>query len=443
MNLSQEIINSVEQWHEQVSNQPDQTKSLAAIEQAAKALGQRLAHLALSHLLDQLGTGYDRSTRPCKCGGRMRFERYCEKEIRTLVGEVTLKRAYYRCRSCRASSFPLDELLGQTQREVSPALARSLALLSAHLSFSESERVLEEILGVKLSARQIENIAESIGEEAEIRQQEEDERAAFCPMEKMTGPDQRASRIFIIEMDGVQIGLQQGRWQEVKCAVIYEVNQRVEISPGRWELLKKTKCVLRGEVGAFRRRLWALCLRAGIRETDTIVVLGDGAEWIDQTAEILFPGAIRILDFFHASERVWAVGKARWGEGSQQAERWAEEKARQMKEGKIKEVIKSMTRLRMRGEEGVRVRREAVNYLKARREQMRYEEYEKKGLPRGSGAVESACKQMVSARCKQAGMRWSEKGADAILALRSYVVNDRFDELCPKPEISIEWKKVA
>jgi hypothetical protein len=80
-------------------------------------------------------------------------------------------------------------------------------------------------------------------------------------------------------------------------------------------------------------------------------------------------------------------------------------------------VIGSIKRLRIRGEEGVRVRREGVNYLKARREQMKYEEYEKMGLPRGSGAVESVCKQMVSARCKQAGMRWSEKGADAILAL--------------------------
>jgi hypothetical protein len=318
-----------------------------------------------------------------------------------------------------------------------------LALLSAHLSFAESERVLEEVLGVKVSARQIENIAESIGEEAESRQQEEDERAAFCPLEKLPGPDQPASRIFIIEMDGVQIGLQQGRWQEVKCAVVYEVNQRVEISPGRWELLKKTKCVLRGEVGAFRRRLWALCLRAGIRERDRIVVIGDGAEWIDQTVEILFPGAMRILDFYHASERIWAVAKARWGEGSEQARRWGEEKVEKMKEGKIKEVIKSMTRLRMRGEEGQRVRREGVNYLKARREQMRYEEYKKMGLPRGSGAVESVCKQMVSARCKQAGMRWSEEGADAILALRSYVLNDRFDELCPKPVFSIEWKKAA
>ncbi|MFL6214567.1 MAG: hypothetical protein ACJ74J_11835, partial [Blastocatellia bacterium] len=74
---------------------------------------------------------------------------------------------------------------------------------------------------------------------------------------------------------------------------------------------------------------------------------------------------------------------------------------------------------------------------------MRYGEYQAAGLPIGSGAVESTCKQMVTARCKQAGMRWSEAGADAMLALRSFVLNDRLDELCPKPAVSLDWAKAA
>ena len=444
MNLNQEIINAVEQWQEHLSHpSSDFTKSFAAIEEAALALGQRIAQLAVSHQIEQIGTGYSRSTRPCSCGAKQRFERYCEKTVRTLFGELTYKRAYYRCRRCRASCFPIDQLLQQSEREISPALERNLALLSAHLSFAESERVLKQIAGVEVSARQIENVAESIGSEAEQKQQKEDQQAAFCGLESRSGPLQPEERIFIIEMDGVQLGFQAGGWQEVKCAVIYELSQRVEINEGRWELIDKHKCVLRGDVGAFRRRVWALCLRAGIRETDRIVVIGDGAEWIDQSVELMFEGATRILDFYHASERVWTVAFARWGEGSEQAIRWAEEKLSQMKEGKIKEVIESINRLRMKGEEGERIRRVAVNYLKARREQMKYDEYKKLRLPIGSGAVESTCKQMVTARCKQAGMRWSEEGADAILALRSYVLNDRFDELCPKPLFSLEWKKVA
>jgi hypothetical protein len=337
----------------------------------------------------------------------------------------------------------LDEQINQSSREISPGVERVVAVLSAHLSFIQAERVLEEVAGVKLTARQIENVSESIGAEAERLQQQQESVAATEGLVEIAGPKQSEPRTFIVEMDGVQIGLQDGSWQEAKCGVIYELSQRVEINTGRWELLKRHRCVLRGDVAWFRRRLWGLCLRAGIRQQDRIVVIGDGAEWIDQTASLLFPGAMRILDYYHASERIWAVAAARWGEDSAEGRRWAESKLGQLKAGQVKQVIASMSRLEMRTDEGRAIRSGAIKYLKGRVEQMRYAEYREAGLPIGSGAVESSCKQVVSARCKQAGMRWSESGVDAILALRSYVLNERLDELCPKPEISIDWAKAA
>jgi len=171
--------------------------------------------------------------------------------------------------------------------------------------------------------------------------------------------------------------------------------------------------------------------------------LGDGAEWIDQTAQWLFPRGLRILDYYHAAERIWAVANARWGEATQAAKGWAREKLHQLKCGQLKAVLAAMRGLKMRSEEGQRLRTAALNYLRVRQEQMRYGEYQAAGLPIGSGAVESTCEQMVTARCKQAGMRWSEAGADAILALRSFVLNERLDELCPKPVVSLDWAKAA
>lgn len=97
----------------------------------------------------------------------------------------------------------------------------------------------------------------------------------------------------------------------------------------------------------------------------------------------------------------------------------------------------------MKAGESQTQRATTINYLSNRLEQMQYGEYTKQGLPIGSGAVESSCKQLVTARCKQAGMRWSEAGVDAILALRCFVVNERLDELCPKPAISIDWAVAA
>jgi hypothetical protein len=446
MTLTDQIITSVETWQEQLRAQLDSAKlhalSMAVIEQAALALGQRIAQLAMTDQLRQAGTGYSASSRPCDCGRNQRFERYSPKTVRTLIGEVTYQRAYYRCRQCRRSACPLDQQLGQSSREIAPGVERALSLLSAHLPFSKVEQVLAEVSAVPMTARQIETIAESLGAAAEQRQQQEEQAAAQQGVRQARGP-QCAPRTFIVEMDGVQLGLQDGRWQEVKCGVVYELNQRVEIQSGRWELLQRWRCALRGEVGEFRRRLWALSLRAGLGAQDRIVVLGDGAEWIDQTAAWLFPQALRILDYYHAAERIWAVANWRWGEATRAAQGWAQDKLSQLKRGQVRQVLAAMRHLKMGSEEGQRVRRGAIKYLSIRQRQMSYGEYQAAGLPIGSGAIESTCKQMVTARCKQAGMRWSEAGADAILALRSFVLNDRLDELCPKPDVSLDWAVAA
>lgn len=447
MTLTEEIIATVESWQEQLRaalpplNQ--QPLTMATLEQAALALGQRIAQLALADQLRQAGTGYSSSSRPCDCGRKQRFHRYSPKRRRTLIGEVAYERAHYRCRACGASVCPLDTQLGQSEREITPGVERALALLSAHLPFPKAEQILAGVTAVRLSARQIETVAEALGAEAERRQRQEDEAAAKPGLHEMRGPLRLTPRTFIVEMDGVQLGLQDGTWQEVKCGVVYELGQRVEIQSGRWELLQRHRCALRGEVGEFRRRLWQLCLRAGLRARDRIGVLGDGAEWIDQTVAWLFPRALRILDYYHASERIWAVAHARWGEAGVAARRWARGKLSQLKQGQIKRVMAAMRGLKMSSQAGERVKTTAVNYLRARSGQMRYGEYQEAGLPIGSGAIESTCKQMVAARCKQAGMRWSEAGADAILALRSFVLNERLDEVCPKPTVSLEWAEAA
>lgn len=445
MPLIEEIINTLSTWQKQLLPLTIATDaaSLARLEQAALDLGKRIAGLALQDQLQQLGSGYDSSSRPCPCGQRQRFLRYSRRRLRSLCGLLCLRRAYYHCSHCRTGQAPLDQQLGLSSRDITPGVERAATLLAAHLPFAEAEFVLHELTGVALSGRQIETVAEAIGQQAEARQQQEQQAMTAQGLQEINGPQRQPPRTFIVEMDGVQVGLQDGTFQEVKCGVIYELGQRVEIREQRWELLRSRRLARRGEVGQFRQRLWANVCALGVRASDRVVVLGDGAEWIDQTAQLLFPGALRILDYYHAAERVWAVARARFGEQSQEGEAWARRQAVALKGGQVKRVIGSLKRLRMkRGEQRVG-RDEAVGYLRARREQMAYEAYEQEGLPIGSGAVESTCKQMVTARLKQAGMRWSEAGVDAMLALRGYVLNRRFDELCPKPEISIDWQQAA
>jgi hypothetical protein len=446
MTLIDQIISTISAWQKQLldsTTETDAASPIALLEQAALQVGNRIAQLALQDQLNRLGTGYCASSRLCPCGQRQRFVRYSTRNLRSLSGSVLLRRAYYHCRDCGTGSAPLDEQLGLSQREITPGVERAAALLAAHLSFAEAEFVLQELTGVSLSRRQIETVAESLGQQAEQQQQAEQLQMAQTAMAEIRGPQRAEPKTFIVEMDGVQVGLQDGCFREVKCGVIYELGQRVQINPKRWELLSCRRLAMRGEVCKFRQRLWANALAMGVRSCDRIVVIGDGAEWIDQTAQIMFPGSLRILDYYHAAERVWAVAQARFGQGSRPGQEWAREQAARLQAGEVKQVIGRMRRLKVTQSDKQAVRDEAVRYLRGRSEQMRYNEYKEQGLPIGSGAVESTCKQVVTARMKQAGMRWSEAGVDAMVALRCYVLNRRIDEVCRKPLIGFDWQEAA
>jgi hypothetical protein len=100
-------------------------------------------------------------------------------------------------------------------------------------------------------------------------------------------------------------------------------------------------------------------------------VIGDGAQWIDQTAQMLFAKAVRILDYYHASEKIWAVAFARWGETSPQARRWASTRVSQLKDGQVTAVIGSIKRLKMKAGELQTQRATTINYLSNRLEQMK------------------------------------------------------------------------
>ena len=447
MPLIDQIIATVSLWQKQLldlqSAPTPETPRLARLEQAAGELGKRIAQLALEDQLQQLGSGYSASSLPCPCGQRQRFLRHATRQVRSLCGTLRLRRAYYRCQHCGHSRLPLDEQLGLSEREISPGVERAASLLAAHLPFAETEFVLAEITGVSLSGRQIETVAESLGQQAHQQQQAEAEQASRQGLVEVRGPQSLPPKTYLIEMDGVQVGLQDGSWQEVKNGIIYELSQRLEISKQRRELLTSQRLAWRGEVSRFRRQLWASVVSTRVRTCDRVVVIGDGAEWIDQTVGLMFPGALRILDYYHAAQRIWAVAQARFGQGSGIGKRWAQGQLTKLRGGQSRQVIGAMRRLKMGTCESRAIRDEAVRYLWQRREQMRYDEYERQGLPIGSGAIESTCKQVVTARLKQAGMRWSEAGVDAMVALRCYVLNGRFDELCPKPAISFDWQQAA
>ena len=159
-----------------------------------------------------------------------------------------------------------------------------------------------------------------------------------------------------------------------------------------------------------------------------IVIVGDGAEWIWNRAT-MFVQRCEILDFWHAVEHAWEFARLQYGDGSKQAGQWVHRIAQDLRAGQVDLVIARLKRLRPKTAESQKKLQELIRYYTNNMSRMRYDEYLRLGYGIGSGAVESAHKQVVHARMRQAGMRWSEPGARRLLALRLLLLNDNWAQL--------------
>lgn len=217
--------------------------------------------------------------------------------------------------------------------------------------------------------------------------------------------------------------MESGKFREVKTGVVLVPQERVETSPGRRSVVRRFLVTCLGDADEVFRRLYAQLRELGWVGPHTVVVIvGDGAEWIWNRA-VMFVHRCEILDFWHALEHAWAFARLRYGDNSIQADRWVRQIAEDLRAGKVEEVIAALKRLRPRTPELRESLQSLIRYYSQNAGRMRYDEYLRLGYGIGSGAVESAHKQVVHARFRQAGMRWSEAGARRLLALRLLLLN--------------------
>jgi len=217
-----------------------------------------------------------------------------------------------------------------------------------------------------------------------------------------------------------------GHFREVKTGVLLLPEERVQTSPGRHSLVRRFLVSCLGDADAIFHRLYGQLRELGwMGANTTVVIVGDGAEWIWNRAT-WFVRRCEILDFWHALEYAWGYAHLRYGDGSAQADRWVHQIAEDLRAGKVQDVIARLKRLRPKTAELRESLAGLIRYYSENASRMRYDEYLRLGYGIGSGAVESAHKQVIHARLRQAGMRWSEAGARRLLALRLLLLNDNW-----------------
>jgi hypothetical protein len=173
-------------------------------------------------------------------------------------------------------------------------------------------------------------------------------------------------------------------------------------------------------------------------------VLGDGAEWIWNRIARFCDRPVEIVDFYHASEHVWSAGQALYGEGTEETEQWVTQRLDQLLRQGPEVLIASFKQARV----GASATAKAVlaresNYFEKHRHRMQYPTLRAAGYHIGSGSVESACKRIIGARLKQAGMIWTREGAEAVAQLRATILCNRWDAFWTSYDRSTRRSRLA
>ena len=241
------------------------------------------------------------------------------------------------------------------------------------------------------------------------------------------------SEVMVVSMDGAKINIRGEGWKEVKVAAVSAVEANDPVAPdgSRVRLTKHSYRAGLWEAKTFAEQQWAEASRRGIEKAHQIISVNDGALWIWAIVAMCYAPCVEILDWWHAVQHLWQLATVLCGEGSELGKAWVAQHKGVLWTGNLRPLFHYIRTRYPHGEPQPDAVRLALGYFFDNRHRMRYRQCRANGYPVGSGSVEAACKTVVEARMKQAGMRWSRLGAQALLGLRSIVLSGRWNEVWP------------
>lgn len=398
--------------------------TLGELEAEARQLSRDCFAPVLEALLE--GRSQEVEASPwCECGQVPEYKGQQRRSQETWVGRITWQRGYYYCEECKRGQYPLDEVLGIGPGQFSDGLQAGLCRLGAALPFEPAAESFGALTGVSISPREAERLTEGRGGILEAQQERQRVQVLAGQEETNWEAAPKGPGVWGVALDAAKVRFDDG-WHDVKAGVVFWARPRWEEQ--RLVGGEATAQSYVGEVGPMEQagaRLYAEALRRGIAPAEDLVVcLGDGAPSNWSQFGLHFPKRVEVLDWYHAVEHLWAASKDKWGEDSVQAGQWVAARKQELWEGGVEAVLGALTR------EGEAMASQ-IHYFETNRERMRYAQFRSQGYPIGSGTVESACKRVIGARLKQAGMCWSKAGAQAVLSLRAELLSGRWNTIWP------------
>lgn len=362
-------------------------------------------------------------------GQRLRYRGFSAKQWLSPFGLITVQRRRYRGDAPDSPSFiPLDQMCGMIGAFMTPDVEEMAAFGAAMLTATEVEQLLGKVLPHGPSATAVQNAVHRLGADLDARRNEIEavvEQAA--PLEPDKG-------VVVASLDGVMTPMREDglAWREAGVATI-SIYRTGEQGPEKADtrylarMPEKNMATLFAQVEA---------QVAGLAEAacETVVICdGKDSLWRAAAQHQSLRSATWILDFYHASENLMKAAKAIFGDTAKAAAWHQRHRGRmQLDPAGASNARRSMLRY-AKGLGAETKRRKVVEnaaaYFHEHRRKMLYADYIARGLPIGSGPVESAAKTIVQARLKRSGMRWSRDGGQHVLDLRTYLKSERWDPM--------------
>jgi hypothetical protein len=382
----------------------------------------------------------DKRTLPCPCGQQARYRELRSKTVLTAVGTVEVSRPYYLCAHCHAGQFPADEELDVVNTGFSPGVRRMQALVGQDTAFDAGREQMKLLAGLEVTTKSIERMAETIGTDIARGQQPEIDHAVQLDLPIIVG---EPVPILYVQMDGTGVPVvkketvgRKGKL-DVLPAHTREAKLGCVFTQTAWDeegfaMRDPDSTTYTGAIESaeqFGKRLYVEAWKRGWSRSEKKVVIGDGAEWIWNVANQHFPGAVQIVDQYHARQHLWNLARLLYPSDTKHQNAWIGlHQKRWLDKGKIGKLVASLRSIRVRNPDLADKIRNEANYFANNAARMNYPNFRKQHLFVGSGVIEAGCKTVIGHRLKQSGMFWTVNGANAILALRCSHLNGRFED---------------
>ena len=364
-----------------------------------------------------------------QCGRKVRPHQERPRQVLTQCGPVTIERPWYNCERCHHGWSVVETTLGVASRQRSSAgLVAWLVRLGATTDYREAAEVLDELTGLAVGAETIRRECIRVGtairaaEAAAIDQTRRTREAA-----ELLDP---APGLLVLEADGAMVQFTDG-WHEVKIGMVAGWDRDRLVAPS-YVAARESATDFGPRLATEAARRGALVVerwegrvtRRGLAILRPALILADGAVWIWNLADEYVDQRIEVSDFYHAAEHLAAVAAACCPDPAE-ASAWLDARKGELLTLGPLPILAAFDRLAPPTPRAAEVRRVERAYFASRVDRMDYPTLRLDGLPIGSGAIESAADHVVQRRMKRAGMRWSETGGDAMLALRARLRSQR------------------